>query len=60
MALCPDKQRYDTEKDAVDVMLKRLATARALRYYKCAECGYWHITKHPLTAVKERYKGITD
>lgn len=41
----PDKNRYNTQKDAETAIL--LLDKRDLRTYKCNSCSGWHLTSTP-------------
>lgn len=42
----PDKNRYNTEKDAETAIL--LSDVKTLRSYRCPACKGWHLTSQSL------------
>lgn len=46
---CAAKNRYDTEERAIRACIVASASRGVkLGWYRCARCGDWHITSHPL------------
>lgn len=46
---CAAKNRYDTEERAIRACIVASASRGVkLGWYRCARCGGWHITSHPL------------
>lgn len=43
--MCTGKRRYRTEGDALDAVAV-LGLERKRKAYRCALCGFWHLTSH--------------